>query len=50
MENGLFVGIMWPIAFPIITYCYIRGAVDSSSDTTPEEEWSGKYDFDKKID
>lgn len=47
MENGLFVGIMCPISFPIITYCYIRGAVESD-DT---EEWSGKYDLDeKKID
>ena len=44
MENGLFVGIMCPISFPIITYCYIRGAVESD-DT---EEWSGKYDLDEK--
>lgn len=39
---GLFIGLGWPVTFPIITYAYVKNIVDSDP-ILPEEKWSGKY-------
>lgn len=43
-ELGLFIGIMWPFSYPVLTYCYVRRLVDADPVETPQKkDWTKEW-------